>query len=154
MVLVLSLDWVMCFPQEMLLCMPALALVRVLQVVGYPKVDFSYILTAVLIVIFPKWLVFSICNNLFNSISHFSFLKKSTFCIYPFLLSLLISKMQIVLDRQTLWILHTHIVNSICCMFFSSKDIMNEELRKVSMASCKFCLHHFLGNTGGNNGCP
>lgn len=37
----------MCFPQVMFSYVPVVALVWVLQVVGYPSVDFSYILTEV-----------------------------------------------------------------------------------------------------------
>lgn len=49
---------------------------------------------------------------------------------------------------------HMCVVNSTCCILLNSKDILNEKLKEMVMASCKVLCFHFLGNTGENKGCP
>lgn len=88
----------MCFPQVMFSCVPAVALVWVLQVVGYPNLDFSYIL-AVVQIFFPPHDRFSVPGTIHVTVFLY---EASTFCIYPLLLSSLVYRIWIVVDKQTL----------------------------------------------------
>ena len=144
----------MCFPQVVFSYVPVVALFWVLQVVGYPSVDFSYILTEVQI--------FSPPNDQFpvpGTIHLTVFLilplwSKHILCL-PFA-AIIISFQDTDCDGQTdtMNFTLTCIVNSTCCILLNSKDIVNEKLKEMVMASCKMLCSHFLGNTGENKECP